>query len=164
MWQPGWEGSLEKDTYMHMYSWIPLLSTWNYHNIVNQLYSNTKLKGKKKRHFQQSRKQGLSGQHCWSNSCSLSRWCHPISGLCGWAKSFLNTHNSLYLGDSSSVMRFGNSCKKWHVYQPAQTLPKAEWESLWSLACPGRHWGFVQSARSEKGQGKLDSLEENTKE
>ena len=27
-----------------MYGWVPLLSTWNYHNIVNRLYSNTKKK------------------------------------------------------------------------------------------------------------------------
>ena len=30
--------------YMYMYGWVPLLSTWNYHSIVNQLNSNTKLK------------------------------------------------------------------------------------------------------------------------
>ena len=29
---------------MHMYNWITLLYTWNYHNIVNQLYSNKKFK------------------------------------------------------------------------------------------------------------------------
>ena len=33
--------------YMYMYGWIPLLSTWNYHNIVNWLYSNKKLKKEK---------------------------------------------------------------------------------------------------------------------
>ena len=31
-----------------MYSWITLLYTWNYHNIVNQLYFNIKEKIKKK--------------------------------------------------------------------------------------------------------------------
>ena len=31
-----------------MYDWITLLYTWNYHNIVNQLYSNIKLTVKKK--------------------------------------------------------------------------------------------------------------------
>ena len=35
MWQSGWEGSLGENGYMHMYAWVPLLSTWNYHNIVN---------------------------------------------------------------------------------------------------------------------------------
>ena len=40
MWQPGWEGSVRENGYMYMCSWIPLLSTWNYHNIVNWLYSN----------------------------------------------------------------------------------------------------------------------------
>ena len=48
MWQPGWERSLGENGYMCMYGWVPLLSTWNYHNIVNQKYSNTKLKVKKK--------------------------------------------------------------------------------------------------------------------
>ena len=33
---------------MYKYGWIPLLSTGSYHNIVNQLYFNTKLKKIKK--------------------------------------------------------------------------------------------------------------------
>ena len=28
---------LGKNGYMYMYDWVPLLSTWNYHNFVNQL-------------------------------------------------------------------------------------------------------------------------------
>ena len=36
-WQPAWEGSLGENGYMHMYGWVPLLSTWNYHKIVNWL-------------------------------------------------------------------------------------------------------------------------------
>ena len=53
MWQPGWEGSLGENGYLYMYGWIPLLSTWNYHSIVNQLYPNIKQKSlikKKKDH------------------------------------------------------------------------------------------------------------------
>jgi len=48
MWQPGWEGSLKENGYMYMliYSWVPLLSTWNYYSIVNWLYSNIKYKVK----------------------------------------------------------------------------------------------------------------------
>ena len=42
MWQPGWEGSLGEDGYMYMYGLVPSMLTWSYHNIVNQLYSNTK--------------------------------------------------------------------------------------------------------------------------
>ena len=30
--------------YMYLYGWVPLLFTWNYHNIVNQPFSNIKLK------------------------------------------------------------------------------------------------------------------------
>ena len=37
MWQLGWEGSLGEIVYMYMYGWVSLLSTWNYHNIVNHL-------------------------------------------------------------------------------------------------------------------------------
>ena len=36
-WRPEWEGSLGGNGYMYMYGWVPLLSTWNYHNIVNWL-------------------------------------------------------------------------------------------------------------------------------
>ena len=39
MWQPGWEESLGENGYMYMYGWVSLLSTWNYHDIVNWLYS-----------------------------------------------------------------------------------------------------------------------------
>ena len=41
MWQPGWEGSLGENEYMRMYGRVPLLFTWNYHNI-NWLYPNKK--------------------------------------------------------------------------------------------------------------------------
>ena len=34
MWQPGWEGNSGEHGYTHMYGWVPLLSTWNYHNTV----------------------------------------------------------------------------------------------------------------------------------
>ena len=42
MWQPGLEGSLGENAYMYMYDWVSLLFNWNYHNIVNWLYPNTK--------------------------------------------------------------------------------------------------------------------------
>ena len=42
--QPGWEGSLGENGYMYVIAWVPLLFTWNDHNIVNQLYTNTKFK------------------------------------------------------------------------------------------------------------------------
>ena len=32
----------KKWKFSYMYGWVPLLFTWNYHNIVNQLYPNTK--------------------------------------------------------------------------------------------------------------------------
>ena len=37
-----WMGGEQEDGYMCIYDWIPLLSTWNYHSICNQLYSNMK--------------------------------------------------------------------------------------------------------------------------
>lgn len=39
MWQPGWERVQENGD---RYDWVPLVSTWNYHNTVNELYSNIK--------------------------------------------------------------------------------------------------------------------------
>ena len=46
-WQPGWEGSLGENGYMYIYGWVPLLSTWNYHNFVNWLYPQYKIKSLK---------------------------------------------------------------------------------------------------------------------
>ena len=34
--------NLGENGYMYMYGWVPLLPTWNNHNIVNRLYSNIK--------------------------------------------------------------------------------------------------------------------------
>ena len=42
MWQPGLEGSLGENGYMYTQDWVIQLCTWNYHNIVNQLYPNIK--------------------------------------------------------------------------------------------------------------------------
>ena len=36
--------SLTRDKNSNMYDWVPLLSTWNHHNIVNRLYVNKKFK------------------------------------------------------------------------------------------------------------------------
>ena len=33
--------ALKKNRYMYMYNWITLLYTWNYHNTVHQLHSDT---------------------------------------------------------------------------------------------------------------------------
>ena len=35
-------GEFGENGYMYMNGRVPLQSTWNYHNIVNQLYSNFK--------------------------------------------------------------------------------------------------------------------------
>ena len=43
-----WEGSLGENGYMCIYNWVLCLSTWNYHSIVNQLYSNIKQKVRRK--------------------------------------------------------------------------------------------------------------------
>ena len=37
IWQLGWEECLGENEYMCMYGKVPLLFTWNYHNIVNRL-------------------------------------------------------------------------------------------------------------------------------
>ena len=42
--------NLEENGYMCVYGWVPLLLPWNYHNIVNWLYPNTKLEKKMAAH------------------------------------------------------------------------------------------------------------------
>ena len=44
LWSSVWEKNLKKKGFMYMYNWITLLYSSNYHNIVNQLYFNKKLK------------------------------------------------------------------------------------------------------------------------
>lgn len=43
MWQPEWKESLGENVHIHMYGWVPLLYTWDYHNIDNH-YTQFKLK------------------------------------------------------------------------------------------------------------------------
>ena len=38
MWLTGWKENLGESGYMYMYNWVPLLYTWTYYNIANQIY------------------------------------------------------------------------------------------------------------------------------
>ena len=49
---------------MYMHGWVGLLSTWNYHNLVNWLYFNRKIENRKTKGF-------------WYNYC-------PISWVTNW--------------------------------------------------------------------------------
>ena len=53
LWKRLWKGKSQDKScqrshdgkgYMYMYGWVPQQSTWNYHNIVNWLYSHKKIK------------------------------------------------------------------------------------------------------------------------
>ena len=44
IWQPGWEGSLGENGYMYVYGRVSSLFTWNYLNMVNELYEIKSLK------------------------------------------------------------------------------------------------------------------------
>ena len=46
---PGWEWSLGEKGYVHLCGWGPSPLTWNYLNIVNKLYPNTKRSYNKKK-------------------------------------------------------------------------------------------------------------------
>ena len=59
MWQPGCARSLGENGHMSMYGWVPTLSTWDYCNIVNQLYPNTKEKVQKVKSKQKPNNQDL---------------------------------------------------------------------------------------------------------
>ena len=51
------QGGFGGNGYMCMYGWVPLLFTWHYHNIANQLYLETKWKVKVLKEKNES--------HCW---------------------------------------------------------------------------------------------------
>ena len=42
--QKGYAWDLGENGYMFMYGWVSSLFSWKYHNIINQLYLNAKLK------------------------------------------------------------------------------------------------------------------------
>ena len=48
-WVAAWKGGVLRENDTCMWGWVPLLYTWNFHNIVNQLYSITKQKVWKKK-------------------------------------------------------------------------------------------------------------------
>ena len=79
--ETGWAGEeFGENGYMYMYGWVPLLSTWNYHNIVNwlliQLLSHIWLFSTP--WMQHTRPPCPSATpRVYSNSCPSSRWCHP---------------------------------------------------------------------------------------
>ena len=99
MWQPGWEMNLGEKGYLYICGWISLPSTWNYHSIVNRLYTNIKSGLKKLPYLCSSPQFSSVAQSCpavcelhglqharapcpsptpraCSNSCPLSWWYH----------------------------------------------------------------------------------------
>ena len=82
MWQPGWERSLGKNGYMCMYGWVTFQSTWNYHNIVNQLsvqFSRSVVSNSLQAHELQHARPPCSSPapRVHPNPCPLSWWCYP---------------------------------------------------------------------------------------
>ena len=78
---PG-RGALGKNGYTYVCGWVPLLFTWNYHNIVNQLlaqFSHSVVSDSLSSHGLQHARPPCpsSTPGACSNSCPLSRWCHP---------------------------------------------------------------------------------------
>ena len=60
--------------HVYLYGWVPLLFTWNCHNIVNRLYPNTKLKVNVQWHkLQKKAKRPILALVSGSNR--LSQWC-----------------------------------------------------------------------------------------
>ena len=85
MWQPGWKEGLGENGYMYIiYCWVPLLSTWIYHNIFNWLCpkcSNTlatwceELTRWKRPWFWERLKAGGQGDNRWDGwMASPTRW------------------------------------------------------------------------------------------
>ena len=92
MWHPEWEGSLRENGYF-IYDPVPSLFTWNYHNIFNQIYPNTKKK----------KKSPLLRENQFSSVQSLSRvwlFATPWTAQC---QAFLSITNSQNLPKLMSI-------------------------------------------------------------
>ena len=92
MWQPWCQGNLGENGYMCMYCWVPLLSTWNYHYIVNWLYSSTNKKLKKKKSKCLSMLRGglalYSFSYCLPGFC-IQEWAPQSWALEAWLEAWL---------------------------------------------------------------------------
>ena len=114
-----WEKNLKEKGYVYMYNWTTLLHSWNYHNLVNQIYVNKTLKKFKKRNpgkiftfmkkrwnvkivfsicFAASHYKGMPNtlQQMWHHhspsrgtALSISASSHHSSKLCPWALCFI---------------------------------------------------------------------------
>ena len=85
MWQPGWEEGLGENGYVYTYGWVPLLFTWNYYNIVNQL-----LEKEMATH---------SGIHAWKIPWSLV-------GYSPWGCKELDTTEWLHFHFQSAILQY----------------------------------------------------------
>ena len=83
MWPPGWEGSLGENGYMYMCGWVPLLFTWNYHDIVNPLsvqFSHSVVSDSLWPHELQCARPPCPSPTpgVYPNPCPSSQWYHPV--------------------------------------------------------------------------------------
>ena len=83
IWQPGWEGSLGEIGYMYIYGWAPLLLTWNYHSIVNWLYSNRRKKKCDALKGAQLKVTSLSHVWLFATPWTVAYWAPPSMGFSG---------------------------------------------------------------------------------
>ena len=113
---------------MDKYDWVPSLFTWNYHNIVNQLYANTKEK---------FLKTWILTQKCW-----LSMAYQEVSLLCLHCPRYLS---SLFLTTSllSAIL-----CLE-ILFQPAFGLPwQGGGRKAFGASQPGR--GTLENKNVER--------------
>ena len=94
-------------TQTHTYDWVPLLSTWYYHYIVNWLYSNIKLKVIKKKINMQlcARSWGLKDKlvgclpsRSWQQTVKNPHFnaCHDVPGVTELSPQNYILHTHLY--------------------------------------------------------------------
>ena len=131
MWQPGREGSLAENGYMYMYGWVPLLFTWNCHDIVNWLYPNIKLKVQKTK----NKRETLILQ--FLRLVELSWVLLPgLPGASPWAHIFI----SLFLECDCSFLllpqpRVNSSRVGITLEEPISAAPGLSIIELWGSAC-----------------------------
>ena len=74
-------GSFRENGSMHVYGWVPLLFTWNCHNVVNWpsvQFSHSVVSDSLRPHEPQHARPPCPSPtpRVYSNSCPSSRWCH----------------------------------------------------------------------------------------
>ena len=148
LWHSGWEVSFRENGYRYMYGWVPLLFSWNYHNIVNWLYPNKK----KIKSFLNDKKEKIIA---FTIALKRIKYLRKLTEVLSMTQLCDSVISLWHCPGSSDGKESFPQCRK-HVFNP--WVGKIPWRRAWQptpVFLPGESpWaeepGGLQSTRSQR--------------